>query len=66
MKISFYGAAETVTGSCFLLEGADTKILIDCGMFQGSSELSQLNNETFAFDTVVDTAYVFNACSYRP
>ena len=51
MKISFYGAAETVTGSCFLLEGADTKILIDCGMFQGSSELSQLNGEDFPFDT---------------
>ncbi len=37
MKLHFYGAARTVTGSCFMLEGKST-ILVDCGMFQGSVE----------------------------
>lgn len=50
MKISFHGAAKDVTGSCFLLETKNTKILIDCGMFQGGSELSDLNNKPFGFN----------------
>ena len=50
MKLTFYGAAKTVTGSCFLLEANDERLLIDCGMFQGSSELSKLNEGAFGFD----------------
>ena len=34
--IQFLGAAGTVTGSCFLLDTSQSRILIDCGMFQGS------------------------------
>jgi len=33
-KLSFLGAAENVTGSCFLLETADCKLLVDCGFYQ--------------------------------
>jgi len=35
MKISFYGAAREVTGSCFCVETGDRRILIDCGLQQG-------------------------------
>ena len=44
------GAAETVTGSCHLLRTPDTRILIDCGMFQGPPELERRNREPFPFD----------------
>lgn len=49
VKISFLGAAETVTGSCYLLENGQHKILIDCGMFQGI-DVYHRNFENFAFD----------------
>lgn len=42
-KINFLGAANTVTGSKFLIEAFDMSILIDCGVFQGLRELQELN-----------------------
>lgn len=50
MKLTFLGAAGTVTGSKYLMEFQDKKILIDCGMFQGLKELRLLNWETPKFD----------------
>ena len=49
-KISFFGAAQEVTGSCFLLENDSAKILIDCGMFQGSRFNEKRTREPFPFD----------------
>ena len=49
-KLTFLGAAGTVTGSKTLLEFQSTKILIDCGMFQGLKELRNLNRAPFPID----------------
>ncbi|TLM60393.1 MAG: MBL fold metallo-hydrolase [Deltaproteobacteria bacterium] len=50
MHLSFHGAAGDVTGSCHLVECNGTRILIDCGMFQGSRELDEDNADDFGFD----------------
>src|SRR5437868_13184962 len=50
MKVSFHGAARNVTGSCHLVEVAGRRILIDCGLFQGSRELDEDNAVPFGFD----------------
>lgn len=47
MKITFLGATENVTGSKYLLEQKDTKILVDCGLFQGTKEIRQRNWSKF-------------------
>jgi metallo-beta-lactamase family protein len=41
--LQFLGAAGTVTGSKYLLETHGTRVLIDCGLFQGYKELRQRN-----------------------
>ncbi len=50
MKLQFWGAARTVTGSMHLLEVNDTKILLDCGLYQGKRKLSYERNLNFPFD----------------
>ncbi len=49
MRITFNGAAQVVTGSCHLFETDGVKFLLDCGLFQGSEELEDLNPK-FTFD----------------
>lgn len=50
MKLTFCGAAGTVTGSCHLVELDNMSILVDCGMFQGGSEADDMNYEQFSFN----------------
>jgi metallo-beta-lactamase family protein len=50
MRLSFHGAARSVTGSCYLLEAAGRRILIDCGMIQGNRDLEAENAAEFGFD----------------
>jgi len=50
MKLTFCGAARIVTGSCYLLEIGKDKVLVDCGMFQGTKDVTRLNYQPFRFD----------------
>ena len=49
MKITFLGAAETVTGSCYLVETEQTSFLVDCGMHQGHALEEEMNHAPFPF-----------------
>jgi metallo-beta-lactamase family protein len=50
MKLTFLGAAGTVTGSKYLLTGDDTRVLVDCGLFQGVKKQRQRNWDEPPFD----------------
>jgi metallo-beta-lactamase family protein len=50
MKITFLGAAQTVTGSQHLIEVDERQILLDCGLFQGHRKEAHERNLNFAFD----------------
>lgn len=50
MHIEFLGAANVVTGSNYLITTDKHKILIDCGLFQGSDQLEKLNFKDFDFE----------------
>lgn len=50
VSLAFHGAASTVTGSCFLLETARGRLLVDCGLFQGTKTVRELNYKDFPFD----------------
>jgi metallo-beta-lactamase family protein len=49
LKIQFMGAAETVTGSCYLVTTDDHKFIVDCGMFQGP-DVEARNAEPWPFN----------------
>ena len=62
MQLSFHGGAKEVTGACYLLETATTKILVDCGLFQGRKECEDLNFKTFKFQpSEIDALFVTHA-----
>ncbi len=49
INLSFHGAAREVTGSCHLLEIEGSRILLDCGLYQGGKERHERNREPFPF-----------------
>jgi metallo-beta-lactamase family protein len=69
--LTFLGAARTVTGSKFLLEHADQRILVDCGLFQGLKALRERNWEPLpvpasSIDVVVLTHAHLDHTGYLP
>ena len=71
VTITFLGATETVTGSRFLVTTALSKVLVDCGMFQGTKEIRKKNWEPFpvdvsTIDAVVLTHAHLDHCGYLP
>lgn len=60
MKITFLGAAKTVTGSNYLVEAAGKKFLVDCGMWQGRKELEEENFDEFDFNPVYSGSLASN------
>src|SRR3989344_5125745 len=62
MKITFHGAAKTVTGANYLLEDGKTRILVDCGLFQGSSFCERKNFEPFLYNPkTIDAVLITHA-----
>ena len=61
-KLHFLGAAGGVTGFCVMIESGRTKVLVDCGLFQGPKTLKQLNYNAFPFSpSTIDAVLLTHA-----
>jgi metallo-beta-lactamase family protein len=60
-KLTFLGAAQNVTGSCYLLERQDTRVLIDCGLYQ-ERKYQERNWQPFPFNPQsIDAVFLTHA-----
>jgi metallo-beta-lactamase family protein len=71
VTIAFLGATDTVTGSRFLVTSANSKVLVDCGLFQGVKSIRKKNWDPFpvdvkSIDSVVLTHAHLDHCGYLP
>lgn len=58
MKLTFCGANQEVTGSCYHIETETGNVAVDCGMFQGDKYAADKNREPFPFDPAKVTSLV--------
>jgi metallo-beta-lactamase family protein len=70
-EITFLGATESVTGSRYLIDSGDFKLLIDAGLYQGAKSLEDKNWERFfidprEIDAIVITHAHLDHCGYLP
>ena len=63
MKITFIGATHEVTGSCYYLEAAGKKFLVDCGMEQGPD---YYENKDIPVTSGRIRFCAFNTCTHGP
>lgn len=62
ISIAFLGATDTVTGSRFLITSPKSRVLIDCGMFQGAQEIRRKNWQPFPVDiSTIDAVILSHA-----
>ena len=71
ISITFLGAAQTVTGSKYLLDTGKSRILVDCGLFQGLKELRERNWQGLPIpaneiEAIVLTHAHLDHCGYLP
>lgn len=71
MKITFLGATQEVTGSKYLIENENTKVLVDCGLYQGEGEIKKRNWDKFpvepsTIDAIVLTHAHLDHTGYIP
>ncbi|HEY5665513.1 MAG TPA: MBL fold metallo-hydrolase [Gammaproteobacteria bacterium] len=60
MDIQFLGATGRVTGSCYLIRVGGKRILLECGLVQGSNEEEEENRASFPFDPAAIDAVVLS------
>lgn len=62
LSITFWSGVGTVTGANFMLEGEKTKLLVDCGLVQGTPEAGEENQKPFPYDPkTVDYLFITHA-----
>jgi metallo-beta-lactamase family protein len=62
IKLIFHGATRTVTGSCYVIDNGTSRVMVDCGMFQGSKTESELNYREFPFSpSLIDALLLTHA-----
>ena len=62
MKVQLLGAAQTVTGSCYMIEACGKRFCVDCGMHQGNKAIEARNRETEVYrPTDIDFVLITHA-----
>ena len=60
-RLTFLGASQNVTGSCYLLENATARVLVDCGLYQ-ERKYQDRNWRPFLFDPKsIDAVFLTHA-----